>query len=76
MARNKPTAKKLRLAKAGKESKAVPTWVIAKTGGKSAGIKMGTTFAIFMDESAVGKGWPPLFVKGRKLIKCKKVDDR
>jgi len=34
MARNKPTAKKLRLAKAGKESKAVPTWVIAKTNGR------------------------------------------
>jgi len=31
--RNKPTAKKRRLAKAGKESKPVPTWVIAKTGG-------------------------------------------
>jgi len=34
MARNKPTAKKLRLAKAGKEKKPVPTWVIAKTGGR------------------------------------------
>ena len=34
MTRNKPTAKKRRLAKAGKEKKAVPTWVIAKTGGK------------------------------------------
>ena len=34
MARNKPTAKKLRLAKAGKEKKPVTTWVIAKTGGK------------------------------------------
>jgi large subunit ribosomal protein L39e len=33
MARNKPTAKKLRLAKAGKEKKSVPTWVIAKTNG-------------------------------------------
>ncbi|NIM99347.1 MAG: 50S ribosomal protein L39e [candidate division Zixibacteria bacterium] len=33
-ARNKPTAKKRRLAKAGKESKPVPTWVIAKTQGK------------------------------------------
>lgn len=33
MARNKPTAKKLRLAKAGKEKKPVPTWVIAKTSG-------------------------------------------
>jgi len=34
MTRNKPTAKKRRLAKAGKEKKAVPTWVIARTGGK------------------------------------------
>jgi large subunit ribosomal protein L39e len=34
MTRNKPTAKKRRLAKAGKEKRAVPTWVIAKTGGK------------------------------------------
>jgi large subunit ribosomal protein L39e len=34
MARNKPAAKKRRLAKAGKEKKAVPTWVIAKTSGK------------------------------------------
>lgn len=34
MARHKPTAKKRRLAKAGKTKKAVPTWVIAKTGGK------------------------------------------
>lgn len=34
MARNKPTAKKRRLARAGKEKKAVPTWVIAKTAGK------------------------------------------
>jgi large subunit ribosomal protein L39e len=34
MARNKPTAKKLRLAKAGKQRGAVPTWVISKTGGK------------------------------------------
>ena len=33
MARNKPAAKKLRLIKAGKEKKPVPTWVIAKTGG-------------------------------------------
>ena len=33
MARNKPTAKKRRLAKAGKQKKAVPTWVIARTGG-------------------------------------------
>ncbi len=34
MTRNKPTAKKRRLAKAGKQKKAVPSWVIAKTGGK------------------------------------------
>jgi large subunit ribosomal protein L39e len=34
MARNKPTAKKLRLAKAGKQKRAVPTWVIGKTRGK------------------------------------------
>jgi large subunit ribosomal protein L39e len=34
MARSKPTAKKLRLAKAGKQRKPVPTWVIARTGGK------------------------------------------
>jgi large subunit ribosomal protein L39e len=34
MARNKPTAKKRRLAKAGKQRKAVPSWVIAKTVGK------------------------------------------
>jgi large subunit ribosomal protein L39e len=33
MARNKPTAKKLRLAKAGKEKKPVPTWVIGRTNG-------------------------------------------
>ena len=33
MARNKPTAKKRRLAKAGKQKRAVPSWVIAKTGG-------------------------------------------
>lgn len=33
MARNKPAAKKRRLAKAGKESRPVPTWVIAKTLG-------------------------------------------
>ncbi len=31
MARNKPAAKKRRLAKAGKQKKSVPTWVIAKT---------------------------------------------
>ena len=34
MARNKPTAKKRRLAKAGKQRKAVPTWVIARTVGR------------------------------------------
>lgn len=34
MARNKPTAKKRRLAKAGKQSRTVPTWVIVKTAGK------------------------------------------
>ena len=34
MARNKPAAKKRRLAKAGKESKPVPTWVIARTRGQ------------------------------------------
>ncbi len=34
MARVKPTAKKLRLAKAGKEASSVPTWVIARTDGK------------------------------------------
>jgi len=34
MARNKPTAKKKRLMKAGKQKKPVPTWVIAKTAGK------------------------------------------
>ncbi|HIE13994.1 TPA: 50S ribosomal protein L39e [Candidatus Bathyarchaeota archaeon] len=34
MARNKPLAKKLRLIKAGRESKPVPTWVIAKTRGR------------------------------------------
>jgi len=33
MARNKPTAKKRRLAKKGKQRKAVPTWVIARTKG-------------------------------------------
>jgi large subunit ribosomal protein L39e len=31
MARNKPPAKKRRLAKAGKQKKPVPTWVVAKT---------------------------------------------
>jgi large subunit ribosomal protein L39e len=34
MARVKPPAKKLRLAKAGKEKSPVPTWVIVKTDGK------------------------------------------
>jgi len=33
MARNKPTAKKRRLMKAGKQKKAVPTWIVAKTMG-------------------------------------------
>ena len=34
MARIKPTAKKRRLAKAGKQKQAVPTWVVAKTRGR------------------------------------------
>jgi large subunit ribosomal protein L39e len=34
MTRNKPTAKKRRLARAGKQRKAVPTWVIGRTAGK------------------------------------------
>ncbi|MBS7632976.1 50S ribosomal protein L39e [Candidatus Bathyarchaeota archaeon] len=34
MARYKPTAKKRRLASAGKQKRAVPTWVIGKTAGK------------------------------------------
>jgi large subunit ribosomal protein L39e len=34
MARIKPPAKKRRLAKANKETKAVPTWVIVRTDGK------------------------------------------
>ncbi|MGD6851812.1 MAG: 50S ribosomal protein L39e [Candidatus Bathyarchaeia archaeon] len=34
MARIKPPAKKLRLAKAGNEAQSVPTWVIARTDGK------------------------------------------
>jgi len=33
VARNKPTAKKRRLARAGKTKQAVPAWVIAKTRG-------------------------------------------
>jgi len=34
MARFKPLAKKLRLARAGKLRRAVPTWIVAKTRGK------------------------------------------
>ena len=34
MARIKPTAKKRRLAKAGKETDSVPTWIIQRTDGK------------------------------------------
>jgi len=34
VARHKPAAKKRRLIKAGRESKAVPAWVIARTRGK------------------------------------------
>ena len=34
MARNKPLAKKLRLARAGRRARAVPMWVIAKTLGR------------------------------------------
>lgn len=34
MARVKPPAKKLRLAKAGKQKEPVPTWVIVRTDGK------------------------------------------
>ncbi len=34
MARNKTHAFKLRLAKAGKQKRAVPSWVIAKTKGR------------------------------------------
>lgn len=34
MARVKPTARKRRLAKAGKQKKPVPTWVVAKTRGR------------------------------------------
>ena len=33
MARNKPAARKRRLGSAGKKSKPVPTWVVAKTKG-------------------------------------------
>jgi large subunit ribosomal protein L39e len=34
LARNKPLAFKLRLIKAGKQKKAVPSWIMAKTGGR------------------------------------------
>jgi large subunit ribosomal protein L39e len=34
MARNKPLAYKLRLIKAGKQSKSVPAWIMARTRGK------------------------------------------
>jgi large subunit ribosomal protein L39e len=34
MARNKPLAKKLRLARATKRAKAVPIWIVARTMGK------------------------------------------
>ncbi|HDI01849.1 MAG TPA: 50S ribosomal protein L39e [Candidatus Bathyarchaeota archaeon] len=34
MARNKPLAKKLRLARASRMARSVPTWVVAKTLGK------------------------------------------
>jgi large subunit ribosomal protein L39e len=34
MARVKPTAKKRRLGKAGRQSQSVPTWVMARTDGK------------------------------------------
>ncbi|HLN46007.1 MAG: 50S ribosomal protein L39e [Chloroflexota bacterium] len=34
MARVKPAAKKLRLAKAGSQKNPVPTWVIVRTDGK------------------------------------------
>jgi len=34
MARNKPAARKRRLAKALKQKKSVPTWVVAKTIGR------------------------------------------
>ena len=34
MARNKHLAYKLRLAKAGRQNKSVPAWIIAKTQGK------------------------------------------
>jgi large subunit ribosomal protein L39e len=34
LARNKPTAKKRRLVKAGQRAKPVPAWVMAKTRGR------------------------------------------
>ena len=34
MTRNKPTAKKRRLSRAGKQKQPVPSWVIAKTDGR------------------------------------------
>ncbi|MHA2271260.1 MAG: 50S ribosomal protein L39e [Candidatus Hodarchaeales archaeon] len=34
MARNKPAAKKIRLAKATRQNRTVPTWVIVKTRGR------------------------------------------
>lgn len=34
MSRNKPLAKKLRLAKAAKSNVPIPVWVVLKTGGK------------------------------------------
>jgi large subunit ribosomal protein L39e len=34
LARNKPTSRKKRLGKAGKSSRPVPTWVVAKTRGR------------------------------------------
>ena len=34
MARNVPYPKKLRMAKAARRTRSVPTWVVMKTGGK------------------------------------------
>jgi large subunit ribosomal protein L39e len=34
MARNKALAYKLRLVKAGKQTRSVPAWIIARTGGR------------------------------------------
>jgi len=34
LARNKPTARKRRLARAMKENRAVPAWVVARTSGR------------------------------------------